>query len=192
LTPQGVTELTAPANDKPKAYVVRVSGIDLPIPPQKGARPQARPIATSVILPVDKPHGIIEAIREFRFPTKFEPPRVEANMGPAITPTTPTSFEVLNAGWTIRLSARPEGKLVAVYGVAEYVDVELVDGGYGAIAGPIYTAKGELITPNVLRQPKVQTTTTRFHIFALPGEPYDVTLYRGARAEKHTVTVTLE
>lgn len=193
LTPQLVAELTAPSNAKPKAYVVRMSGIDSPIPLQKGARPEARPVAESVILPVDKPEGVIQAIREVRFPTEFEPPKVvAANANPIITPTIPTSFELVTAGWTIRLSARPEGKLVAVYGVAEYVDVELVEGGYGAIAGPIYTPKGELITPNVLKQPKVQTTTARFHIFALPGEPYDVTLYRGAKAEKHAVTVTLE
>jgi len=52
--------------------------------------------------------------------------------------------------------------------------------------------QGEVITPNKLEQPKSLTTTTRFHLFAVPGETYDVTLYRGGKAEKHTVTVTAE
>ena len=65
-------------------------------------------------------------------------------------------------------------------------------GGYGAIAGPIYTEQGDVITPNKLDQPKLQTTTTRFNIFAMPGESYEVTLYRGAKSEKHIVTVKPE
>jgi hypothetical protein len=49
-----------------------------------------------------------------------------------------------------------------------------------------------LITPNVFHQPRIKTTSTRFFIFAAPGEPYDVTVYRGDKEEKMTVTVTAE
>jgi hypothetical protein len=49
-----------------------------------------------------------------------------------------------------------------------------------------------VLTPNKLDQPKFQTTTTRFHIFAVPGESYEVTLYRGSKEEKHSITVTVE
>ena len=65
----------------------------------------------------------------------------------------------------------------------------MMNGGYGAVAGPIYNNNGELLSPNVVHQPKSTTTSTRFHLFALPGEPYEVTLFRGEQAEKHLVTI---
>ena len=52
--------------------------------------------------------------------------------------------------------------------------------------------QGGLLTPNKLDQPKLQTTTTRFNLFAVPGESYEVTFYRGDKSEKHTVTVSTE
>jgi hypothetical protein len=64
--------------------------------------------------------------------------------------------------------------------------------GYGLLGGPIYSENGQLLSPNVVHQPKVQTTTTRFQIFALPGDTYEVTLYHGAKAEKHRFMVTTE
>ena len=64
------------------------------------------------------------------------------------------------------------------------------DGGYGPVAGPIYSEQGDLISPNKLQQPRFETLSTRFHLFALPGEPYDVTLQYGGKAKKHKVTVT--
>ena len=84
---------------------------------------------------------------------------------------------------------------VAVAGVADYVHAEMPTkgtGGYGPLGAPIFTEAGQLLSPNVLHQPMVQTTTTRFQIFAFPGETYEVTLYRGAKAEKHKITVTTE
>ena len=194
LTPQSIAELTAPSDAaKPKTYKVEVSGLEHPrsIFRQPSSPPPAKEGPVSVNLPADKPQAVLECIREFRFPIEFDPPQA-ANGAPVITPTTPAAFETVNTGWTIRLSAKPHGKLVAVYAVADYVEVEMIPGGYGAIAGPIYTEQGDVISPNKLDQPKFQTTTTRFHIFALPGEPYEVTLYRGAKAEKHTITVTTE
>ena len=96
-------------------------------------------------------------------------------------------------GWTVYFSAKPHGKLVAVFGVADYVEASLVPGSYGAVAGPIFEDYGEaVLTPNVIQEPKSQTTTTRFQLFALPGESYDVTFYRGAKTEKHRVTVSVE
>lgn len=174
LTPQRVSELTAPSTEggAPKGYKVEVSALG------------------SATFSAAKA-GEIQSSREFIFPTEFDPPHAVASDAPVV-PTTPTAFETLNTGWTIRLTAKPQGKLIALYGVADYVEAELVPGGYGAIAGPIHNDRGQLVTPNKLDQPKLQTTTTRFHIFALPGEPYEVTLFRGNKREKHTVTVTAE
>jgi hypothetical protein len=175
LTVQRVAELTAPADAPvPKAYKVKIAGLG------------------NAVLPAAKPSGGIRTGREVHFPTEFDPPRAPANGAPVITPTTPTAFETIDTGWSVRLTARPQGQLIAVYGVADYTEAELVPGGYGAIAGPIYTERGDVLTLNKLDEPKLQTTTTRFHIFAVAGEPYEVTFYRGAKRERHVVTVWIE
>lgn len=175
LTPQRLAELIAPTDGPaPKTYKVAISAIG------------------SFTLPAAKPEGVMQVGRELRFPTEFEPPQAAANGAPAIIPTTPTAFELVNTGWTVRLVAKAQGRMISVYGIADYVEAEMVPGGYGAAAGPIYNEKGEVLTPNKLDQPKVQTTTTRFNIFAVPGGSYEVTFYRGAKAEKHMVTVLAE
>lgn len=174
LTTVRVAELTARSETPaPKAYKVDVSALG------------------NATLPGAKPEAEIVVGREVRFPVAFEPPHAVSGT-PAVTPTTPTAFETINTGWTIHLTAKPQGKLVAVYGVADYVEAQLVAGGYGATAGPIYSEQDELLTYNKLDQPKLQTTTTRFHIFAVPGESYEVTLYRGSKPERHTIKVSAE
>lgn len=173
LTARRVAELTDVIEGEPaKAYKVEISDLGSCT---VGANQK----------PVEFTRG-----RELIFPTEFDPPQAAANGAPVVTPTTPTAFGSVNSGWTVRLTAKPHGRLVAVYGVAEYVEAEFVNGGYGEVAGPIHTAQGRVITPNKLQQPKLETTTTRFNVFALPGESYEVTFYRGARAEKHTVAVS--
>ncbi len=175
LTPQRLFELTAPGEASlAQSYRVEISSLGV------------------AVLPAGEPKGQIESGRDLIFPTAFDPPQAAANGAPVLTPTTPTEFETLTTGWTIRLSAKPQGKLITVYGVADYVQAELVPGGYGAIAGPIYDEQGGVITPNKLDQPRLQTTTTRFNVFAVPGESYEVLLYRGNKAEKHLLKVTAE
>jgi hypothetical protein len=144
-----------------------------------------------ITFPADRP-AIIEVIREFRYPVKFDPPRAAEDGSLIIAPLTPKEFETINTGWTIRLNASPSGQLIALSGKAEYVEAEMMNGGYGAVAGPIYDAKGTLLTPNVVHQPKAKSTSTCFHVFAVPGEPYEITLYRGDKAETHTIKVSVE
>jgi hypothetical protein len=175
LTPDRIRELTAPADGAaPKGYKVTISGLG------------------SCSLPAGDPQhqGVLENIREFRYPTQFEPPK--SGDGESVAPTTPSAFETINTGWTIHLNATSRGRLVGIAGVADYVAVQERPGGYGPVAGPIYTHGGELLTPNKLEQPEVQTTSTHFHIFAVPGDSYEVTFYRGGASEKHTVTVAAE
>lgn len=175
LTAQRIAELTAPADAlHAQTYHISISRLG------------------NATLPAAKPEGLIESIREFRFPTAFDAPQANSQGASVATPTTPTAFETIHTGWTVRVTAKPQGKLVAVYGVADYIEAQMVPGGYGAIAGPIYAQDGKILTPNKLDQPRIQTTTTRFHIFAIPGEPYEVTFYHGNKAEKHMVTVTAE
>ena len=44
------------------------------------------------------------------------------------------------------MSARQHGKLLAITGAADYATVELLPGGYGAVAGPIYAEDGTVLT----------------------------------------------
>jgi hypothetical protein len=186
LTPQRVAEVVALREaPSPARVIVDVSGF-VPV--------QVRPEANQTT---------VESIREVRFPTEFDPPEVPRDLAAAanpatgvvpITPTTPRAFETIHAGWTLTLNTVAKGKLVEIYGVADFTDLQLIPSSYGALAGPIYADqdKGAMITRNKLELPCSQTTTTRFHLFAVPGETYDVNFYRGKTAEKHTVKVTLE
>ena len=77
LTAQRIADLTAPTDaPNPKGYKVEISALG------------------SSTLPAANPKGEIQAIRELRFPTEFEPPQAAANGAPVITPTTPTAFEL--------------------------------------------------------------------------------------------------
>ena len=178
LTARRVLELTVPANTlPPKRYKIEVSGVG------------------SAVLSADKPAGQVEMIRESIFPTEFMPPQPAPAGDPiAIVPSTPMDFGKINVGWTVHLNAKPQGKLLSVYGSAAYIEAELVPSGYGVVAGPIYSAEqgNDLLTPNIISEPRSQTTITRFQLFALPGESYSVTFYRGAKVEKHLLTVSVD
>ncbi len=197
LTPRRVAELTAPADAPPaKSYTVSIEGLIPPpaLPHQASRGPDSKVGASAkVTLLAEKPEGVIEVIRELRFPVAFEPPAAaNGGAGGLTKPITPSAFETVNTGWTIRLKAKPEGKLVGLYGIAEYVEPEMILGGYGPLSGPIHSDEGKLISPNVLHQPKFQTTSTRFHIFAVPGEPYEVALHHGAKSQKYRIFVRAE
>jgi len=148
------------------------------------------------LAPRPDPQAVLENIREFRYPSEFEPPKViddaDHRHPDAIVPTTPTRFETINVGWTINLHATRQGSVVILTGVAEFISIELVNGDYGALAGPIYSKRGEFLTSNKLQQPLQQTTTSRFHLSAVPGKTYEVLLYRGKKVEKHSIKVLVQ
>lgn len=175
LTVRRVLELTASSNPTaPQSYQVEISSLG------------------KALLPSNKPEGEFTLRQETIFPTEFLPPQPARSSDPiAITPSTPTNFETIHTGWTVRLSAKPFGKLVAVSGSANFVEASSVPAGYGEVAAPVYADRGDVvITPNAMSMAKVQTTTTHFQVFAVPGETCEVILYRGAKAEKHRVSVT--
>ena len=195
ITPQKIGELTADNHRGARAWTIRIDGLQVedikgPGLPERRAHPRSH---VAVRLSARNPETTAEMIRELRFPSAFEPPAPVLTAGAApITPTTPVAFETVNVGWTIKLRAKEHGKVVGVYGVAEYTEAAMVKGGYGPLALPVVSAHGELISPNVIDQPRTQTTTTRFQLYAVPGEPAEVVLYRGGKAEKHRITVTEE
>jgi hypothetical protein len=197
LTPHRIAELNTPG-DAPsaKTYTVEISGL---VQPQydgavdKKLRPvlsKEKPGPARVTFLAGAPKGVIQSTREFRYPIEFEPPKANPDGATLAVPTTPKAFETTNTGWIIELKARPAGKLIAVAGKADCTEfVGFTDTAYGALAGPIYDDKGKLITPNVMHQPKFKTITSRFYIFAEPGEPYEITLYLNDKPEKHTLTI---
>jgi hypothetical protein len=195
LTPQRIAELTAPsAKAQTRSISIEIADLQNPAPRSGQARPRAKTSNSRIILPMDGREGVIEVIREFRFPTQFDPPKVSlAEEKALIAPLRPRAFETVNTGWTIRLNARPVGNLTALYGVADYIEFRGFDeAGYGPLSGPIHDQKDRLLSPNVLQQPVFETTTTRFHIFAVPGETYEVVLHHGRKSTKHRITVTAE
>jgi hypothetical protein len=135
--------------------------------------------------------GKIRVLKELRFPTEFDPPQPSAAPPWIVTPMTPKAFETIETGWKVDVTAARIAQMVDVAVVAEFIGAEMVNGAYGELAGPIYTEKGGVITENKLTQPRVQSTTTRLHVFALPAKPCEVTLYRKDKPEKHTLTVTV-
>ena len=177
LTLKRVQELTAPTS----------------IPAVKNYRVEISDLGQTV-LPSTKPEGQITLLHEAVFPTDFSPPQpVHAAESLAVVPSIPTKFEPLDTGWTVRLKVKPLGKLFSLSAVADYVEANLVPAGYGAVAGPIYADQSEtMLSRNMMNMARVQTTTTRFQIFALPGEAYNVTFYRGAKAEVHRVRIAAE
>jgi general secretion pathway protein D len=134
----------------------------------------------------------IEIIREFRYPTEFEPPQIPQTFGNTgnqgggagvtvntqpqsfpVTPTTPTSFETRNTGVTLEVEpvVGPDGFTIDLNLVPQVVEFE----GFINYGSPILTTSVNLlgqtiqtvITPNVINQPifstrKVQTSVSIF------------------------------
>jgi general secretion pathway protein D len=139
--------------------------------------------------------AVIEIIREFRYPTEFDPPQIPQNFGNQgnsggggggtgivinqaassfpVTPTTPTSFETRNTGVTLEVEPviGPDGYTIDLNLVPQVVEFE----GFINYGSPIQTTSTNLlgitttnvITPNVINQPIFSTrkVTTSVSIF---------------------------
>ncbi len=139
--------------------------------------------------------AVIEVIREFRYPTEFDPPQIPQNFGstggfsvvgttPAgfgssntgsfpVTPTTPTAFETRNTGVTLEVEpvVGPDGYTIDLNLVPQVVEFE----GFINYGSPIQStstnALGQsitsVITPNIINQPIFSTrkVTTTVSVF---------------------------
>ncbi len=139
--------------------------------------------------------AVIEIIREFRYPTEFDPPQIPQNFGnqgnqggggglgvtivqaPSsfpVTPTTPTAFETRNTGVTLEVEPviGPDGYTIDLNLVPQVVEFE----GFINYGSPIQTSSTNpitgvtatnIITPNVINQPIFSTrkVTTSVSIF---------------------------
>jgi type II secretory pathway component GspD/PulD (secretin)/tetratricopeptide (TPR) repeat protein len=121
--------------------------------------------------------AVIEVVREFRYPTQFQPPQIPQTVGSTngqaggttsvpITPTTPTAFETRNTGVTLEVEpvVGPDGTTIDLNLVPQVVEFE----GFINYGSPIYTSGGsflsaamdsiisappQLLTANVINQP---------------------------------------
>ncbi len=137
--------------------------------------------------------AVIEVIREFKFPTEFDPPQIPQSVGSTIidtiggvggglssnsgsfpvTPTTPTAFDVRNTGVTLEVEpvVGPDGYTIDLNLVPQVVEFE----GFINYGSPIQTTSTNIlgqqvvnvITPNVINQPIFSTrkVTTSVSIF---------------------------
>ena len=132
--------------------------------------------------------AIIEIIREFRYPTEFDPPQIPQDFGGGgsggglgttiistfpVTPTTPTTFETRNTGVTLEVEPQvgPDGQTIDLTLAPSVTEFE----GFINYGSPIQTTGGTnvlglplppvVLTPNVINQPifstrKVQTSVS--------------------------------
>lgn len=120
--------------------------------------------------------AVIEVVREFRYPTQFQPPQIPQSFGSLngttvqagqastsstfpVTPTTPTAFETRNTGVTLEVEpvVGPDGITIDLNLVPQVVEFE----GFINYGSPIRTfstnvlgiATPQIITDNVINQP---------------------------------------
>ncbi len=138
--------------------------------------------------------AVIEIIREFRYPTEFDPPQIPQTFGGTggvllgaaggalgtsnnsfpVTPTTPTAFETRNTGVTLEVEpvVGPDGITIDLNLVPQVVEFE----GFINYGSPIQTTSTniitgvqsiQIITPNVINQPIFSTrkVTTSVSVF---------------------------
>ncbi len=127
--------------------------------------------------------AVIEIVREFRYPTQFDPPKIPDSVGSnvggnlgaldpvtglfsggsvnsfPVTPTTPTSFETRNTGVTLEVEpvVGPDGVTIDLNLVPQVVEFEGFIN-YGSpiqttTAGPMGVPITAVITPNTINQP---------------------------------------
>jgi len=141
----------------------------------------------------------IQLVREFRYPTQFDPPQIPQNVGSGfspVTPTTPSAFETRNLGVELEVepTVGPDGYTIDLnlsprvtefdgfinYGSPIYATaqsqtqglVDTINSGIGTIAG-FGTILGEptrvLVSENVINQP----------VFSVRQVTTQVTVYDG-------------
>ncbi len=178
----GIAALSGVFTDPQFQLVIRAlnqkKGVDLLSAPRVTTKPGQR--------------AVIEIIREFRYPTEFDPPQIPQTFGSQgngnngilgggappssfpVTPTTPTAFETRNTGVTLEVEPNlgPDGYTIDLNLVPQVVEFEgfinygspIQSTATNAITGVTTT---NVITPNVINQPIFSTrkVTTSVSIF---------------------------
>ena len=139
----------------------------------------------------------IEIIREFRYPTEFDPPQIPQNVGGnfnstfanvpglapvsssgsfPVTPTTPTTFETRNTGVTLEVEPTigPDSYTIELSLAPQVVEFE----GFINYGSPIQTSSTNslgisttnVITPNVINQPIFSTRKVQTQVSIFDGQ----------------------
>lgn len=179
----GIAALSGVFTDPQFQLVIRAlnqkKGVDLLSAPRVTTKPGQR--------------AVIEIIREFRYPTEFEPPQIPQSTGGnqntnliggggggssggafPVTPTTPTAFETRNTGVTLEVEPNvgPDGYTIDLNLVPQVVEFE----GFINYGSPIQTtttnpitgiSTTNVLTPNIINQPIFSTrkVTTSVSVF---------------------------
>jgi general secretion pathway protein D len=143
--------------------------------------------------------ALIEIVREFRYPTQFDPPQVPQTIGSAtrdssvvslggtssvpVTPTTPTHFETRNTGVTLEVEpvVGPDGVTIDLNLVPQVVEFEgFINYGSPILApsssfvdtmtGGLITSPQSVITPNVINQPVFSTRKVTTSVSVWDGQ----------------------
>src|SRR6202035_5304974 len=98
--------------------------------------------------------AMIEIVREFRYPTQFQPPQIPQTVGNTgvgsggatsvpITPTTPTAFETRNTGVTLEVEpvVGPDGATIDLNLVPQVVEFE----GFINYGSPIFASSSSFL-----------------------------------------------
>jgi general secretion pathway protein D len=136
--------------------------------------------------------AVIEIVREFRYPTQFEPPQIPQTFGGGnnpnvavgnstggtfpVTPTTPTGFETRNTGVTLEVEpvVGPDGITIDLNLVPQVVEFE----GFINYGSPIRTssvnalgmAQTVELTPNIINQPIFSTRKVTTSVSVWDGQ----------------------
>ena len=136
--------------------------------------------------------AVIEIVREFRYPTQFQPPQIPQTFGSGnnpnvalgastggtfpVTPTTPTSFETRNTGVTLEVEpvVGPDGITIDLNLVPQVVEFE----GFINYGSPIRTssvnalgvAQTVELTPNIINQPIFSTRKVTTSVSVWDGQ----------------------
>ena len=136
--------------------------------------------------------AVIEIVREFRYPTQFQPPQIPQTFGGSnnpnvaigqatggtfpVTPTTPTGFETRNTGVTLEVEpvVGPDGITIDLNLVPQVVEFE----GFINYGSPIRTssvnalgmAQTVELTPNIINQPIFSTRKVTTSVSVWDGQ----------------------
>jgi general secretion pathway protein D len=136
--------------------------------------------------------AVIEIVREFRYPTQFQPPQIPQTFGSGnnpnvalgnatggtfpVTPTTPTGFETRNTGVTLEVEpvVGPDGITIDLNLVPQVVEFE----GFINYGSPIRTSSVNILgqaesvelTPNIINQPIFSTRKVTTSVSVWDGQ----------------------
>jgi general secretion pathway protein D len=136
--------------------------------------------------------AVIEIVREFRYPTQFQPPQIPQTFGGSnnpnvalgnstggtfpVTPTTPTGFETRNTGVTLEVEpvVGPDGITIDLNLVPQVVEFE----GFINYGSPIRTSSVNILgmaqtvelTPNIINQPVFSTRKVTTSVSVWDGQ----------------------